>query len=329
MIPVEKQALVKKALRTAFNVDDFDHIEQLTKGLSSALIFKITIKEKPYLLRVVMRTDAIGDPSYYYGCMKLAAEKNLAPAIHYMSIEDRISVTDFIIEKPFSIEEAKVQLPKLLQTLHSLPNFPFRMNYFEAMERFIPMFNAGKFLPENETGELFEIYRRIISKYPINDVENWVSCHNDSKPENIIFDGQKPWFVDWEAAFLNDRYLDLAVVANFIVMNEKDEEDYLKTYFNQPADDYQRARFFIMQIILHLNYFVVLLAFTKDPQPLSITPMPTHNFREFHNGMWNGAISLANNESKREYALLHLEHFRSKTRSPGFEEALKIISKRK
>jgi hypothetical protein len=135
--------------------------------------------------------------------------------------------------------------------------------------------------------------------------------------------------VDCEAAFLNDRYLDLAVIANFIVMNEKDENDYLRTYFNQSPDDYQRARFFIVQIILHLYYFVVLLAFTKDSKTLSITEMPTRSFSEFHNGIWNGDISLANTESKCGYALLHLEQFRAKTKSARFKESLRIIRKRK
>jgi thiamine kinase-like enzyme len=31
----------------------------------------------------------------------------------------------------------------------------------------------------------------------------------------INFDGERAWLVDWEAAFLNDRYFDLDVVANF------------------------------------------------------------------------------------------------------------------
>jgi hypothetical protein len=57
--------------------------------------------------------------------------------------------------------------------------------------------------------------------------------------------------------------------------------------------------------------------------------MPTRSFRQFHNGMWNGEISLSSNESKCEYALLHLEQFRAKTKSARFEESLKIISKRK
>ena len=74
MIPEVKQSIVKKALRKAFNSDEFEDIQQLTKGLSSALVFKITVGENPYLLRVVTRDDALADPSFYYGCMKIAAE---------------------------------------------------------------------------------------------------------------------------------------------------------------------------------------------------------------------------------------------------------------
>jgi hypothetical protein len=83
MIPENKQPKVKKALQTAFGVAEFDDIEPLTKGLSSALIFKITVRRNPYLLRVVTRADDFGDPTFYHGCMKVAAENEFAPRIHY------------------------------------------------------------------------------------------------------------------------------------------------------------------------------------------------------------------------------------------------------
>src|SRR5262249_9159598 len=58
-----------------------------------------------------------------------------------------------------------------------------------------------------------------------------VSSHNDLfKPDNILFDGQRVWLVDWEAAFRNDRYADLAVVANLVVANEAEERVYLREY---------------------------------------------------------------------------------------------------
>ncbi len=326
MIPENKQPAVKKALQTAFNTDTFEHIQQLTKGLSSALVFKITVRGNPYLLRVITRTDAMGDSAYYYGCMKVAAGKEIAPHIHYLSIEDRVSITDFITEQPFSVAAAKEMMPHLLRKLHSLPKFSFRINYFESMERFMAQFLAAGIFPEDEIKELYGIYERIADVYPRNDRENWVSCHNDSKPENIVFDGQRPWFVDWEAAFLNDRYLDLAIVANFVVMNEKDEAGYLETYFEEATDEYKHARFFLMQEILHLYYFIFLMLFDSGEKPIDISKINKHDFREFHNGMWNGAVSLAYTDAKREYALLHLDQFRLKAHTKRFEESLHIIS---
>lgn len=327
MIPENKELAVKKALLTAFDADAFEDIQQLTKGLSSALVFKIIVGGKPYLLRVVTRTDALGDPTFYYGCMKVAAGNEIAPQVHYMSIEDRVSITDFIVEQAFSVAAGKEKLPYLLRRLHSLPKFPFRMNYFERMEGFMPQFRAANILPENEFNDLYKIYERIVNVYPCNDMENWVSCHNDSKPENIVFDGQRPWFVDWESAFLNDRYLDLAIVANFVVKNEEDETAYLNSYFQQTPDEYILARFFLMQEILHLYYSIFLMAFDKGDTPIDINKITKRDFREFHDGMWNGEISLAFADPKREYALIHLDQFRVKAKNKRFEDSLRIVSR--
>jgi thiamine kinase-like enzyme len=67
-----------------------------------------------------------------------------------------------------------------------------------------------------------------------------VSCHMDLKPENILFDGQHVWLTDWQAAFVNDRYFDLAVAANFLLTNDADELTYLERYFGQRPNEYQR-----------------------------------------------------------------------------------------
>ena len=70
--------------------------------------------------------------------------------------------------------------------------------------------------------------------------------HNDLfKPDNILFDGNRLWLVDWEAAFQNDRYADLAVVANMLVTNESEESIVLQQYFGSAPDEYQSARFYL------------------------------------------------------------------------------------
>ena len=192
MIPENKRAPVEKALLSAFNVHEFDSIQQLTKGLSSALIFKITVENTPYLLRVITRTDVMADPAYYFDCMRSGAEAGLGPKVYYINAEDRISITGFIEGQPFAKNEAREKLPQLLRKLHDLPKFRFRINYFDAMEGFIKKFRAANIVEDRLTKDVFDLYENLISIYPRNDRETWVSCHNDLKPENILFDGHRP-----------------------------------------------------------------------------------------------------------------------------------------
>ena len=69
--------------------------------------------------------------------------------------------------------------------------------------------------------------------------------------------------MDWEAAFLNDRYADLAVVANLVVTNDKEEMVYLQEYFDGPPDQYQLARFFLMRQIAHMFYAMAFLFWVR------------------------------------------------------------------
>jgi thiamine kinase-like enzyme len=96
-----------------------------------------------------------------------------------------------------------------------------------------------------------------------------VSSHNDLfKPDNILFDGQRVWLVDWEAAFLNDRYADLAVVANQLVTNDEQEMVYLQEYFGARPDRYQLARFHLIQQISHLFYTMAFLLQASPGKPI-------------------------------------------------------------
>ena len=326
MIPENKQLAVTKALQTAFEVNEFESIQLLTKGLSSALVSKIIVHGNPYLLRVITRTDDVANPAHYFGCMKTAAEAGLAPRIHYMNIEDRISITDFIQEHPFPITEAKDKLVDMLRQLHALPKFPHRLNYLDTMDGFIAKFRTSNIIPDSVTKDILTLYTRIQKVYPRNDEENQVSCHNDLKPDNIIFDGLRPWLVDWEAAFLNDRYAELAMLANFVVKNDKEETDYLCRYFGEPVNEYQHARFFLMSQSMHLFYFAFCMLVGAAGKPVDVHSINKISFKEFHDSLWNVTISLASNEAKIQYAWVHMQQALHNMNTKRFEEALHIVS---
>jgi thiamine kinase-like enzyme len=324
MIPESKKAAVDHALQVTFGTTELEEIRELTAGLSTALVFRIVVGGKPYLLRIITRTDVMADPTLGYNCMKAAAEAGIAPKVWYANVADRIAIIDFIEAKPFPMEEAKTKLPALLKRLHALPPFPFRINYLDKIGEFIEKFKADKLMPDEMTTELFAFYTRVNSIYPRN-AEDLVGCHNDLKPENTLFDGERVWLVDWEAAFLNDRYLDLAIMANFLVKTEEDEHIYLKTYFGEEASEYQHARFFLMRQILHLFYFVVFTIVGKTPDKAIDPEMPVPSFREFHDLIWTGKLSLANMDNRLQYAQVHREQLQHNLSLKRLDEALRIV----
>lgn len=326
MIPQNKVPLVEKALLTAFNTTSFEDIVPMTKGLSTALIYRIIVRGQPYLLRIVMRTDAIADPALYYASMETAAQAGVAPPIYYLSVEDRISITGFVAEQPFSEDLAKKLVPPLLRKLHATPKFAFRLQYFDSISKWLPRYKEKNVLSEKANDELMARYQRIIAIYPVHAVDGWVSCHNDTKAENIVFDGTRPWLVDWESAFLNDRYLDLAIIGNFLVSTREDEEAFLSAYFDRLPTEDETARFYVMRAILHFFYFTFLIALDNGENPIDVATLRRHDFNRFHKEMWGGGTELKDAQIKREYAMIHFERFMTVTDERRMQESLQLIS---
>jgi thiamine kinase-like enzyme len=323
MIPEDKKPLVERALREAFGVTEFDDIRELTAGLSSALIFRIVVKGQPYLLRVIMRMDAIADPTRQITCMKAGEKAGIAPKIRYTSVEDRVIITDFVNAKSFPKAEALARVPATIRTLHALPPFPRTVNYLDAMDRFIENFRVANILPDSETADAFELYGQVKEVYPRVEAD-MVSSHNDLKPENVLFDGEQIWLVDWEAGFLNDRYLDLAVVGNFVATNEEEEKTLLRAYFGAEPTEYQLARLYLMRQILHVSYTAVFCLMRAAVKPVD-AERKVRDYREFHDRVWAGEISLAGDDERVEYARAHLKQALLEMHAARFEEAMRIV----
>lgn len=333
MIPQEKSAAVGRALRQAFGVKNFEEIHELTGGLNP--VFRIVVRGSVLLLRINMRA---GDLTRHYTCMKVAAEAGLSPHVWYTSVEDRLSITDFVDVKPFPVAEALTRIPHALRTLHALPPFraqahhlntscTFLLNKGAALDGFIQKIQSANLFPKAVSEELFVRYAQVAAVYPLH-LPGMVSSHNDLfKPDNILFDGERVWLVDWEAAFLNDRYADLAAVANLIVRNDDEECVYLREYFGGPPGEYQRARFFLMRQVAHIFYAMVFLWLGSSGNPIGWSESaPQYN--DLHRRIWAGEINLKDKETKVAFGRAHCEQLLQNTRQRRFDEALKIVSDR-
>jgi len=323
MIPQEKSASVEKGLREAFGVTAFDAIHPMDAGLGSDLLFRIVVGDMPYSLRIMTRIDEINDPRRRFTCMTMAADAGIAPRVRYVDMEQGVCITDFIAERPLPLDQARSLIPALLRRLHALPPFPKEFNYVTASKA-IERFHGAGILPQTEIDEVFASYARLCEVYPRDPVDV-VSCHSDLKPENILFDGERIWLTDWKAAFVNDRYFDLAVAANFLIADEAGELAYLQRYFGEPADAYQHARFFLMRQTLHMMYASLFLLLGSGGRKVELSePLPS--FGEFHGQLWRREVDLADSAAKVTYGRIHWERLLQNVRQAGFEEALRIVA---
>jgi len=66
----------------------------------------------------------------------------------------------------------------------------------------------------------------LIDNYP----KEYVLCHNDLNPQNIFFNGDVK-LIDWEYAWVNDRYFDVASVCVEFGLDEEMQKVFLDAYF--------------------------------------------------------------------------------------------------
>jgi len=335
MSDVEKSLAVTRALNEAFGVSELEDICDLTERPGSNRVFRIVVRGAPYLLRINTRR---GDMARHFTCMQAAADAGLAPLVRYANAEDRLSITDFVVAVPLPSAEALVRIPRVLLRLHALPRFPcapfnttctFLLNNGPMLDGFLKKFRASKVLPGNGIEELLARYQQVVAVYSHEDVE-MAPSHNDLfKPDNMLFDGDRLWLVDWEAAFQNDRYADLAVVANMIVRNEREEEVFLREYFGGAPDGYQRARLYLMRQTAHMFYAMAFLSMGSesavDAALKLVNGLPAYD--DYQRRFWQREVGLAGEEAKVVYGSVHWQRLAENMRQACFDEALRIVSR--
>lgn len=321
-IPEPKHEAVARALHETFGTNQIEDFQAQPGRLTAMLILRVVVRGKPYLLRLIPE-QSFGKPEREFACMRLASEAGVAPCIRYANVEDRLLITDFVDAKPYPADPAP-EIARVIRKVHALPGFPMAIKYFDVIDGFIRRFLAAELLPESATDELFRLYAKAADVYPRED--DLVASHNDLKPQNILYDGSRFWLVDWEAAFLSDRFTDLAVAANFFVFDDQQEQRYLDAYFSEPATALQRARFFLMRQVVSVFYgtcFMPLGAKTVKPAEVD-EALP--DWQSFHRGLTLNEIDVADDRVKIQYARLHFNRALENMRSPRFEESLALVA---
>jgi len=329
-IPETHSAAVLQALAETFGVTAVDELTDLTERAGSNRAFRILVAGRAYMLRINTRR---GDVARQFTCMRMAAEAGLTPRVWYTNTEDRISITDFLEAMLLKPSDALGLLPVALRVLHALPQFPpasfnttctFLLHQGPMLDGFLKKIQTESPLPKHEIDPVLTQYLRIVDAYapPASDI---VPSHNDLfKPDNILFDGSRPWLIDWEASFPNDRFADLAAVANMLAKDEEDERAFLQTYFAAPPTPYQQARLHLMRQLAHMFYAMAFLADSSQEKVAALNS-PEIPYSEFQARFWSRGLTLSDDRSKATFSRIHWQELLHNLRQPRYEEALRTV----
>ena len=322
------RAAVARGLTAAFGVAEPDSIVALGGGLSGAGVFRIRVGGIAYLLRLDQARDGFRDPLRAYACMRIAAAGLLAPRVRYADAEDGVAIMDFIEERPLSLEycgtpdQLVVEAAQTVRALHAGPPFPPLVDYLDGIDALVAQFQARGLVAPAAMAELLDRYRELRARYR-TDPADLVASHNDLNPRNILYDGSRLWLVDWESAFLADRYVDLACIANLFARTPAQEDLLLATYFGA-ADATRRARLQVMRQVNHLFYGLVMANAVGDqPQARDLSG---RSLEDLHEALTLGEPVLDTEAGRFGYVRARLAAAIEGMRTPQFAEALALIS---
>ena len=298
-------------------------------GLSGATLCRIRVGGIAYVMKIEAGRHAVIDPARAYACMRTAAAAFLKPRVRYADPGDGVAILDHVTpvalaEYPAAGHALTVELAQAVRLLHETPAFPPRGDYLDGVGELIDQFRSLEILDASATDELFALWETLRVGYRTRP-SDLVSSHNDLNPGNIVYDGVRMWLVDWDAAFLADRYVDLATLANWFTRDAPGESALLATYFGRPPDAEERARFDIMRLVNHLFAGVIFLNVAAGERPdlrLGDRTLAGPHLAELHERLRNGEFAILEWENRVTYGKARLAAALDGLRAPALSAAL-------
>ncbi len=263
-IPPERRAAVEAAIQSAFGRRP-SLMEPVGGGLSGAGVWRLEVEARAYLMKLDRPADGFNDPARQYACLRIASDAGVAPPLLYADAESGVSISAFHAGRPLSEHPGGRQgliaeLANLTRRLHEAPFFPPLIGFFDGVAQLISGLQPLGATGPAEIAEPLTRLAQIERAWAAAPAEPLVSSHNDLHPRNILFDGERVWLIDWEAAFLNDRWVDVAVLANYFAADEAEIGLLLGRYLGRTPDAMARARLDLMRPVCRLYYGAVLIA---------------------------------------------------------------------
>ena len=180
---------------------------------------------------------------------RAAAEAGAGPAVLLCDPDALISIVEWIPGRTWGDADLDDQgnlarVADLCRTLHSGPRFVNDFDMFAVQRRYRDVVRANGFRIPARYDEFAGQVAQIESAMRPGD-DGTVPCHNDLLAANIMDDGRRLWFIDYEYAGNNDACFELGNIWSEAGLGPERLEQLVTAYYGRPRPDkVARARLF-------------------------------------------------------------------------------------
>jgi hypothetical protein len=328
VVPAPHRATADAALAEAFGPARVEALRPMTGGASAALVYAVEAGGRAYLMRMETRRDAMRNP-HQYACMQTAADAGIAPPLHYVEAEAGVAIMDLLPQRPLdqypggpaALARA---LGGLASRLQATPVFPFLYDYRDVVAYLL----AGVIRSKRFAPGLLDLHSEVLAE--IRDVYPWeasalVSGHNDPNPSNVLFDGERLWLIDWETAYRNDPFADVAIFANDQAVTPELETELLTAWLGRAPDARARARLAVMRQLTRLYYAGLIFAVALRSGGPQISSLDAPDPAAFRAEVEAKGLTPGSAEALQTLAVMCLAGVQSTAATPAFREAVALL----
>lgn len=312
----------------------------LTGGRGTSKILKFSIADKEYVCRVVDSSR----PAFFNKTvsevynMTIVNQLSLTPVVHFSDDQTGIMIMDYvnniflttqILKDEEHSDPLYTQFAKSLHALHSGPRFAEEPTNIFTDVAVTAKGGDFKLMPSVSLDILNTIssLETVLKKHQIS-----APCHKELNGNNVLFDGKKIYFIDWEGSGNCDPFVDLAIASIFFIFNEKKEDLFLKSYFGATPTKEQKAHLYLMkQVCLCFYMFKSLRRVTGsariDLSKEQVNLDSFQSYKDFVLEFFNGCSKVCTIEDFKTFTYVFLREVKKNIDSPRFKEAVELLSK--
>lgn len=254
---------------------DVREFAPITMGLSGAAVYSVTTSTGDFILRIQPADRKAWDRTV--ARQRLAAEHGVAPPLVYVDEDACAAVSVKVPGGPFGMTTAQPDvraaafrsLVDRLATLHAIP--PAGMVATDLVTAARRIWDEQILRPGFPPWAVPLGERIAATSAALADDPRQVFSHCDLNPANLLWDGRQVWLIDWEMAGLAHPYLDLAILANFLMLPEAAALGLLAGQQRAPIDTREQGKFAALRDLARIVYGGIF--FRLIPDLLAVPPV--------------------------------------------------------